>query len=67
MYLSDVFTVAPALAGLPSISVPTDTSVLTHPNLSAGGQFPVGIQLTGQAWNDAVLYRLARAVEQRTT
>jgi aspartyl-tRNA(Asn)/glutamyl-tRNA(Gln) amidotransferase subunit A len=63
MYLSDVFTVGPALAGLPSISVPTDTSVLTHPDLNAGGQFPVGIQLTGQAWDDATLYRLARAVE----
>jgi aspartyl-tRNA(Asn)/glutamyl-tRNA(Gln) amidotransferase subunit A len=63
MYLSDVFTVGPALAGLPSISVPTDLSVLTHPDLKAGGKFPAGIQLTGRAWDDATVYRLARAVE----
>ena len=63
MYLSDVFTVGPALAGLPSISVPTDLSVRTHPDLNAGGRFPAGVQLTGRAWDDATVYRLARAVE----
>jgi len=64
MYLSDVFTVGPALAGLPSISVPTDLSVLTHPTLDAGGRFPAGIQLTGKAWDDATLYRIGKALER---
>ena len=63
MYLSDVFTVGPALAGLPSISVPTDVSVLSHPELNAGGTMPAGIQFTGRAWEDATVYRIAKAVE----
>jgi aspartyl-tRNA(Asn)/glutamyl-tRNA(Gln) amidotransferase subunit A len=63
MYLSDVFTVGPALAGLPSISVPTDVSVVTHPDLKADGRLPAGIQFTGRAWEDATLYRIARALE----
>jgi aspartyl-tRNA(Asn)/glutamyl-tRNA(Gln) amidotransferase subunit A len=63
MYLSDVFTVGPALAGLPSLSVPTDLSVLTNPNLNANGKFPAGIQLTGKAWDDATIYRLGKALE----
>ena len=62
MYLSDVFTVGPALAGLPSISVPTDVSVLTHPQLNAEGRMPAGIQFTGKAWDDATVYRIAKAV-----
>ena len=62
MYLSDVFTVGPALAGLPSISVPTDINVLTHPGLKADGRMPVGIQFTGKAWEDATVYRIAKAV-----
>ena len=55
MYLSDVFTVAPSLAGLPSVSVPAAV---------AAGQLPVGIQFTGRAWDDATVYRVAAAVER---
>jgi len=54
MYLSDVFTVGPSLAGLPSISVPAG---------QAEG-LPVGLQLTGRAWDDATVYRIAAAVER---
>jgi len=53
MYLSDVFTVGPSLAGLPSISVPMGT---------AADGLPVGLQLTGRAWDDAMVYRLAHAL-----
>jgi len=53
MYLSDVFTVGPSLAGLPSVSVPAG---------QAQG-LPVGLQLTGRAWDDATIYRIAAAVE----
>jgi aspartyl-tRNA(Asn)/glutamyl-tRNA(Gln) amidotransferase subunit A len=65
MYLSDVFTVGPALAGLPSISVPTDVSVVSHPQLEAGGRLPAGIQFTGKAWDDSTIYRVAKAVAGR--
>jgi len=63
--LSDVFTVGPALAGLPSISVPTDISVMTHPTFDAGGRMPAGIQFTARAWDDAMMYRIAKAVTGR--
>jgi aspartyl-tRNA(Asn)/glutamyl-tRNA(Gln) amidotransferase subunit A len=62
MYLSDVFTVGPALAGLPSLSVPTDVSVLTNPGLNAAGRLPVGIQFTGRAWEDATIYRIGQTL-----
>jgi len=55
MYLSDVFTVGPSLAGLPSISVPAAV---------AAGTLPVGVQLTGRAWDDATVYRIAAALER---
>lgn len=58
MYLSDVFTVAPSLAGLPSVSVPAGTTSTT------GTTLPVGLQLTGRAWDDATVYRIAAAVER---
>ena len=55
MYLSDVFTVGPSLAGLPSVSVPAGV---------AEDWLPVGLQLTGRAWDDATVYRIAAAVER---
>ena len=57
MYLADIFTVGPSLAGLPSLSVP-----MSVPN----GQLPLGLQLTGHAWDDATLYRIAAALERST-
>lgn len=55
MYLADIMTVPPSLAGLPAISVPAGTT-------SAG--LPVGVQLMGWRRNDAALLALARSVEK---
>jgi len=56
MYLSDVFTVAANLAGLPAISVPCGVT---------GERLPVGLQLTGRPFDEALLLRAAHAVQQR--
>jgi len=55
MYLGDVFTVSANLAGLPAISVPAG---LTRARL------PVGLQLTGPAFDEATLLRLADVYEK---
>lgn len=54
MYLADIMTVPPSLAGLPAISVPA--------GLSAKG-LPIGVQLIGQRRSDAQLLALAKSVE----
>ena len=53
-YLSDAFTVGPALAGLPALSLPLGT---------ADG-LPVGGQLVGRAWGEAEVVRVAHALER---
>jgi aspartyl-tRNA(Asn)/glutamyl-tRNA(Gln) amidotransferase subunit A len=55
MYLSDVFTVAANLAGLPALSLPAG---LTKERL------PLGLQLVGRAFDEATLFRAARAMEK---
>jgi aspartyl-tRNA(Asn)/glutamyl-tRNA(Gln) amidotransferase subunit A len=55
MYLSDVFTVAANLAGLPAISVPCGFS----------GGLPVGLQLTARRFAETALLAAAHAVERR--
>ena len=57
MYLADVFTVSANLTGLPAISVPCGFS---------SGRLPIGIQLTGRAFDEATLLRIAGAYERRT-
>lgn len=54
MYLADVMTVPPSLAGLPAISVPVGKT--------AQG-LPVGVQLIGARRSDAKLLALAKAQE----
>jgi aspartyl-tRNA(Asn)/glutamyl-tRNA(Gln) amidotransferase subunit A len=54
MYLADIMTVPPSLAGLPAISVPAGVT-------KAG--LPVGVQLIGKRKSDAALLSLARSVE----
>lgn len=54
MYLADIMTVPPSLAGLPAISVPAGTN-------EAG--LPIGVQLIGQRRSDAQLLALARSLE----
>lgn len=56
MYLADVMTVPPSLAGLPAISVPAGTT-------SAG--LPVGIQMIGNRKSDAAILALARSMEDK--
>jgi aspartyl-tRNA(Asn)/glutamyl-tRNA(Gln) amidotransferase subunit A len=55
MYLADVFTVSANLTGLPAISVPC--------GFTAKG-LPVGLQLTGRAFDEPTLFKAAGAYEQ---
>ncbi len=54
MYLSDIYTASANLAGIPGISVPCG---LSSENL------PIGLQLVGRHWSEAVLLNLARRFE----
>lgn len=54
MYLADIFTLPPSLAGLPAISTPS--------GLSSGG-LPLGVQFTAPPFAEATLCRAAQVVE----
>jgi len=54
MYLEDIFTVGVNVAGLPAISVPC--------GMSEG--LPVGMHLTGRAFDEATLLGIARVYEE---
>ncbi|MFL5262789.1 MAG: Asp-tRNA(Asn)/Glu-tRNA(Gln) amidotransferase subunit GatA [Anaeromyxobacteraceae bacterium] len=56
MYLADVFTVTCNLAALPGLSVPCGL----HPREN----LPVGLQLLGRPFDEATLFRAARALER---
>jgi aspartyl-tRNA(Asn)/glutamyl-tRNA(Gln) amidotransferase subunit A len=56
MYLSDLFTVAAPLAGVPAISVPCGSS--------PDDGLPVGLQLMARALDEATMFRGAHAFEQ---
>jgi aspartyl-tRNA(Asn)/glutamyl-tRNA(Gln) amidotransferase subunit A len=58
MYLADVFTVSANLAGLPAVSVPCGFT---------SGRLPIGLQLTGRAFDEATLVRVADAYERDTS
>jgi aspartyl-tRNA(Asn)/glutamyl-tRNA(Gln) amidotransferase subunit A len=57
MYLNDIFTVSANLTGLPSISVPCGFS---------DSRLPIGLQLTGRAFDEATLLRAADAYQRDT-
>ena len=57
MYLADIMTVPPSLAGLPAISVPAGEN-------SEG--LPIGVQLIGNYQTDSRLLGLAKAVEVKS-
>jgi aspartyl-tRNA(Asn)/glutamyl-tRNA(Gln) amidotransferase subunit A len=57
MYLSDVFTITPSLAGLPALSVPCGFS---------GGGLPIGMQLVGRAFDEARLLSAAGLFQRET-
>lgn len=54
MYLSDAMTVGVSMAGLPALSVPAGES----------NDMPVGVQLIANAKNDALLFDLAKSMEE---
>jgi len=55
MYLNDVFTVTVNLAGLPGIAVPA--------GLTSDG-LPLGLQVIGQAFDEATVFKVGRALER---
>ncbi len=54
MYLSDIYTASANLAGIPGISIPCGVSA---------ENLPIGLQLVGTHWSEAVLLNLANAYE----
>jgi aspartyl-tRNA(Asn)/glutamyl-tRNA(Gln) amidotransferase subunit A len=54
MYLADVLTIPPNMAGLPSISIPC--------GLSDG--LPVGLQIIGPQFSENTIFRAAHALER---
>lgn len=58
MYLADIMTVPPSLAGLPAVSVPA--------GMSPEG-LPIGVQLTGKQKDDALLLALAEQMQKEAT
>jgi aspartyl-tRNA(Asn)/glutamyl-tRNA(Gln) amidotransferase subunit A len=64
MYLNDIFTVTANLTGLPSISVPCGFSGSREPG--AGSRLPIGLQLTGRAFDESTLLRAADAFQRDT-
>ncbi|MCH7488474.1 MAG: Asp-tRNA(Asn)/Glu-tRNA(Gln) amidotransferase subunit GatA [Chloroflexi bacterium] len=62
MYLSDIFTLPQPIAGIPSISVPA--GFVEGP---AGERLPVGLQLMGRPFDEAMLLRAADAYERATS
>lgn len=57
MYLSDIFTIAPNLAGLPGISVPCGFD---------GAGLPIGMQLLGKPFAEQELFNTAGAYQENT-
>ena len=58
MYLADVFTVSANLSGLPAISIPC--------GFTEGDTLPIGLQLTGRAFDESTLLRIADTYERDT-
>ncbi len=58
-YLSDVFTLAPNLAGICAISVPCGVTAF-----DGASALPVGLQILGPHLGEAMLLRIARAAER---
>ncbi|HUT22214.1 MAG TPA: Asp-tRNA(Asn)/Glu-tRNA(Gln) amidotransferase subunit GatA [Candidatus Bipolaricaulota bacterium] len=54
MYLADVYTVSANVAGLPAISVP----------MNQVGEFPTGLQILGNYFDEATILRVAHQFEQ---
>jgi len=55
MYLSDIYTITANLAGIPGVSLPC--------GVTSGG-LPIGIQLLGKHFDEALLLRAANNLER---
>jgi aspartyl-tRNA(Asn)/glutamyl-tRNA(Gln) amidotransferase subunit A len=55
MYLSDIFTITPSLAGIPAISIPCGKN---------SENLPVGMQLAGNHFQESLLLRVAHHFEK---
>jgi aspartyl-tRNA(Asn)/glutamyl-tRNA(Gln) amidotransferase subunit A len=62
MYLNDIFTVSANLTGLPALSIPCGFSGSPAP----GPRLPIGLQLTGRAFDEATLLRAGDAFQRDT-
>ncbi|HSP43263.1 MAG TPA: Asp-tRNA(Asn)/Glu-tRNA(Gln) amidotransferase subunit GatA, partial [Luteolibacter sp.] len=58
-YLSDIFTLSANLAGIPGISVPCGVT-----DFDGGKNLPTGLQILGPHLGEAMILRVARAVEK---
>jgi aspartyl-tRNA(Asn)/glutamyl-tRNA(Gln) amidotransferase subunit A len=60
-YLADVFTIAANLAGIPAISVPCGTTAF-----DGAAELPLGIQVMAPSFGEAMMLRVAKAIESRS-
>lgn len=63
MYLEDVFSVAQAMAGIPSVALPCGFSPVTPSSVEG---LPIGMQLMGPQWGEEGILKAAHAYEQST-
>jgi aspartyl-tRNA(Asn)/glutamyl-tRNA(Gln) amidotransferase subunit A len=61
MYLADIFTTAASLAGICAISIPCGFATMPE-----GTQLPIGLQIMGNALEEARILQIAHAFEQST-
>ncbi len=61
MYLSDIFTIAVNLAGIPAMSIPVG-----FVNNDSGKNMPVGLQIMGNYFDEAKLLNVAHQYQQQT-
>jgi aspartyl-tRNA(Asn)/glutamyl-tRNA(Gln) amidotransferase subunit A len=57
MYLSDIYTIAANLAGIPGISIPCGFD---------DKQLPIGLQILSPAFSEEKLLRIAQMYEKQT-
>jgi len=58
MYMADIATIPANMAGLPSLSIPCGFS---------SEKLPIGMQLTGKAFDDALLLKIGHVFQSKTT